>query len=178
MRWAWGLQHELRGVFGCVGHQGATAIDDLTLWAGPSADAAVEGAAGKVSVALGVADFFDHAFDANHAFEFDPMELQRGKWVAAQLQAFAAAVVGVPNDAALVQAFDQHDARAWAQVAAHRGQGHGVGLGQLAIDGLLQPLRKLLAWVGVRSRLVEFGFFVAFAQVGDVHASRWMSSIL
>ena len=83
----------------------------------------------KVSIAFCVADFFHAALYAHHTLEFNPVKLQSCKRIACQLLAFAAVVVGVPNNAALVVAFDQNHTRAGAHVAGHSGHGHGIGLG-------------------------------------------------
>jgi hypothetical protein len=63
------------------------------------------------------------------------MKLQRCKRIARQLLTFAAVVIGVPNNAARVVAFDEYHAGAGAQVARHRGQSHGVGLRNFGLDG-------------------------------------------
>ena len=127
----------------------------------------IEWPAVKVSVALGRADLFHHALDAHHPFQLDPVELQRPKGVTGQFLSLARSVIGVPDDAAGVKALDQHHPRAWAQVAAHGGQGHGVGFRHFGRDGLLQPLRELLQRVGVGGVFAEFSAFVAFAEVGE-----------
>ena len=93
----------------------------------------------EVGVALGIADFLHPALNAHHALQLDPMELQGGKRVARELLAFAALVVGEPHDAARVVAFDQHHPCAGAQVPAHGGQGHGIGFGQLGLNGFVEP---------------------------------------
>ena len=137
-------QHELRAVLGGVGHQHAPARDHLALRAGPGADARIERAAGKVFVAFFVTDLFHKALDAHHTLQLHPVELQRHIGVAGNLAALAAVVIGKPDDAALVVALDQHHAGAGAQVAAHGGHGHGVGLGHFRGNGFFQPLVKLL----------------------------------
>ena len=95
------------------------------------------------------------------------MELDGGVGVARQLAALAAVVVGKPDNAALVIALDEHDARAGAHIAAHRGQRHGVGLRHFGADGFFQPLVKLLQGGGVRSVFVQLGTLVALAKVCD-----------
>ena len=121
----------------------------------------------EVGVAFLIAHFFDHAFNAYHALQLHPMELQSRIRVARQGLALAAAVVGVPDDAAGVIPFDQHHAGGRAQVAAHGGQRHGIGFGNLASNGFLKPAIELLERVSMRGVLIEFGTFVAFAKVGN-----------
>ena len=169
MRWAWGLQHKLGRVLGRVGHQHGAPLNDLALRGSPSANARIEWAAVKIRIAFFVADFFHPSLNAHHAFQLDPMKLQRGKRVTGQFLAFLTVVIGVPDDAALVTALDQHHPGAGAQIAGHGGQRHGVGLGNLRGDGFFQPLLKLGERIGLRCVLTELGFFVAFAKVCDVH---------
>ena len=121
----------------------------------------------EVGIAFFGADALDHALNTHHALQLDPMELQGGKRVASQLVALAAGIVGVPNNAARIQALDQHHARGGTQIAAHGGQRHGIGFGHFGVDGLFQPLVKLLQGVGLGGVLIEFGTFVAFAEVGN-----------
>ena len=168
MRWAGRLQQKLRAVLGGVGHQHTAAADDLALGAGPGTDAGVERAAFEIGVTFLGAHTLDHAFNPHHPFQLDPVELQGRIGVACQLLALATVVVGVPDDAAFIEPFDQHDAGARPQVAAHGGQGHGIGFGQLACNGFTQPLLKLLQGLGVGGVLVQLGTFVTFAQLGDV----------
>ena len=95
------------------------------------------------------------------------MELQGRIRVACQLRAFAAGIVGVPNNALRVITLDEHHPCAWPQVTSHGGQRHGIGFGQFGANGLLQPLLKLQERVGLRGVFVEFSTFIAFAQVGN-----------
>ena len=120
----------------------------------------------KVVVTFLVADLFHQALNADHPFQLDPVKLQRGKRVAGQFLALAAVVIGKPGDAALVIALDEYHACAGAQVAAHGGQGHGIGFGHLGRDGLGEPLGKLLERVGVGGVLAEFSTFVTFSEIG------------
>ncbi len=149
MRWAWRVEHELRRIFGRIGHQHGAPFDDLTLWRGPSPDARIEWATVKVSVAFFVTDLFDAPLNAHHPLELDPMKLQGRKRVAGQFLAFLAGVIGVPDDAPVVVTFDQHHPRAGAQIAGHGGQCHGVRLGHFGRNGFLKPLLKLLQGVGM-----------------------------
>ena len=167
MRRARRLQQKAGCVLGRIGHQRATACDHLALRRGPGANARIQGAAGVVAVGLLCADLFHHTLDAHHALELDPVKLQRGKRIARQLPPLAALVIGEPDDATRVIAFDQHHAGGGAQIAAHGGQRHGVGLGQLGAQCLVHPLRKLRVRVGVGGVLIQFGAFVTFPQVRD-----------
>ena len=52
---------------------------------GPGADKAVERAAVEVLVAFFIAHFFHRALEAPHAFQLDPVNLQRGEGFAARV---------------------------------------------------------------------------------------------
>ncbi len=161
------IEQKLRAVFGSIGYQHAAAADDLALRTGPGTNPGVKRAAGKVSIAFLGADLFDTAFDAHHALELHPVKLQGREWIACQLPSLAAVVIGVPDNAAFVIAFDQHYARAGPQVFAHGCHGHGVGLWYLGTDSLLQPLIELLQGIGVGSGFAQLCAFIAFAQIGN-----------
>ena len=164
---AWRVEQELRAVAGGIGHQSAPAWDHLALRAGPGADARVQRPAGIVGIAFLGRYLVDPAFDAHHPLKLDPVKLQRGVGVAGQRLALAAVVIGVPDDAALIQALDQHHPGRWSHLGIDRSQGHRVGLGQLARDGFMQPPLELLQRIGMGGVFVELGALVAFAQVGD-----------
>src|SRR5450830_525536 len=166
-RW---FEHELGAIARRIGHQHAAAADHLALRTGPGTDARIERPAVEVGVAFLVADLLDPALDAHHALQLHPVELQGGERVAGQFVALAAFVIGVPDDAPLVIALDQHDAGAGAQVVAHGGQGHGVGLRHLARDGLVEPFLELAQGLRLRGVFTEFCALVALAQVGN---GRW-----
>ena len=97
----------------------------------------------EVSVAFLFTDFAHTALDTHHSLELYPVKLQRSKGVTRQLLTFAAVVIGVPNQSVVVIAFDEHHAGARAHIAADGGQGHGVGLRHLCLQGFMQPLLEL-----------------------------------
>ena len=153
----------------------------MALRAGPGPNARVQRTAVEIRIAFFLADFVHAALDAHHALELHPMELQRGKRVARQLLALAAVVVGEPDQAAFIKSFDQHHAGAGAQLRGHRGQGHGVGLGHLGLQGLVEPQLELLQRLGQRLRLQQFGLLVAFAHVGQfgvAHGVRRVKGVI
>src|SRR5574344_2833194 len=79
MWWARRVEQKLRPVFGRVGDQHAAPGNHLSLRAGPSTNARIQGAAVKVSIAFFGADLFHAPFDAHHTLQLNPMKLQRGK---------------------------------------------------------------------------------------------------
>ncbi len=155
-------QTEFRGAF----EQDGAPVDGLALRRGPGADARGQRSAGEISVRLFGTDLLHPPLDAHHALELYPVELQRGKGVRRQLTALAAVIVGVPDNAARIDVFDQHHAGGGAAVFAHGGQGHGIGLGHLRVHGLLQPVLELFERIGLGVGLVQFGPAVVFAQIG------------
>jgi hypothetical protein len=98
----------------------------------------------------------------------DPMKLQRGKRPGFEFAALAAGVVGIPHDAPLVTALDQHDAGRGPAILAHRGKAHRVGFGQTLCQRLTQPRRKLGKGLGGGGFVVEAAVLVGFAQLGEL----------
>ena len=88
---------------------------------------------------------------------------------AASCVPLAALVVGVEDEAALVERLEQHDARRRAALRVDRGERHGRGLRHLRLERLGEPGVELLEGVGVDVGLVEALEGVVLAQVGDVH---------
>ena len=97
----------------------------------------------EVSVAFLFTDFAHTALDTHHTLELYPVKLQRCKRVARQFMAFAAVVIGIPNQPVVVIAFDEHHAGAGAHIASHGGQSHGVGFRHLGLQGFMQPFLEL-----------------------------------
>src|SRR5690606_1533190 len=87
------------------------AADRLALRRHPGSDARTQGAAAIVFVRLFRAGLLDTAFDAHLALERLPEEEQRGARVTGEFQTFTGLVVGEEDEAALIEAFEQHDAR-------------------------------------------------------------------
>ena len=111
------------------------------------------------------------AFDPDDALQFHPVKLQGGKRLVLEFLSLAALVVAVPDDAFGVIALDQHDPRGRTSVGPHSSQRHRVGLGQLGVQRLLQPVPELRHRIGRRRGFVELVALVTHAQVGDVHAA-------
>ena len=132
----------------------------------------------EVCVAFFPGNFFNHAFNPNRAFQFNPMKLQRCVGVARQLLPFAAGVIGVPDNTARIKTLDQHHPGRGPQVAAYRGQRHGVGFRHLRRNGFFEPLVELCKWIRLRSVFVEFCAFIALAQVGYGRSMAcWVSHV-
>ena len=119
----------------------------------------------KVSIAFFSTHALHTPLDTYDTLQLYPVKLQRSKRIAGKFLAFAAVVVRVPDNPALVIPFDQHHPGAGAQIAAHRGHRHGIGLIHLGVDSLLQPLIKLLKRVAAGSFLIQLRALIAFAQI-------------
>ena len=97
------------------------------------------------------------------------MELQRRDRMGGQLAALAALVVGVPDDAALVEALDQDDRASRAGRRRRRSPASSRSARAAAAAIACSSQRcELLQRIGVRRRFVELGQLVALAQGGDV----------
>jgi hypothetical protein len=96
------------------------------------------------------------------------MKLQGGEGMGIEFAALATGVVGVPDDAAGIEALDQHDPCGWPAVGADRGDRHGIGLRQLLGQGFVEPATELGQRVGGHVVHVEAATFVGFAQVGEL----------
>jgi len=71
--------------------------------------------------------------------------------------------------AAIIGAFEQHDARGRRSVRGDRCQSHRGRLGQLGLDRFVQPAPKLSQWIRIDVGFGERGALVLPAQIGDVH---------
>ena len=81
--------------------------------------------------------------------------------------AFAAVVIGVPNQPVVVIAFDQHHAGAGAHIASHGGQSHGVGFRHFGLQGFMQPLLELVHRVVLGVFFQQLGALVALAHISQ-----------
>ena len=119
----------IAGRGGCGGgHQFGTRRDHAALRRGPGTQARIERTRRVVGVRLGAINLRHKPFDAHHALQLDPMELQCGIGLVRQLQALAALVIGVPDDAACIETLDQHDACRRPTVGADSRQRHCIRL--------------------------------------------------
>ena len=172
-RWVQGVQG---GGLGRASEQHRAGRNDLALRRSPGAQSRVQRARRVVVVRLLRAGLLHRAFDAHHPFQLNPVKLQRGDGQVGQLLTLAAVVVGVPDQASCIDTFDEHDAGRRPAIAAHGGQGHGVGLGQLRAQGLFKPALKLQQRIGRRLVFVQLVSFVALAQCLNVHRASIESS--
>ena len=129
------------------------------------AELAAPGAAGKVVTGLLGGDFLGAAVDDQLAVEGAPEHDEGDVGVGGDVVAFAAVVVGEEDEAAVFDAFKQHHAAGGAAVGGDGGQGHGVGQGQLGVDGVVDPAAGLFHRVRQQVRFGEAGGVVFLAYV-------------
>ena len=67
------------------------------------------------------------------------MKHQRSLGVAGELAALLALRIGIENEAALVEALEQHHAGVGQAVGVDGGERHGGGIARLALGRLLEP---------------------------------------
>lgn len=135
------------------------------LWGYGGAELAVPGAAGEVVPGLLGVEFFGAAVDDQLAVEGAPEHDEGDVGVGGDVVAFAAVVVGEEDEAAVFDAFEQHHAAGGAAVGGDGGQGHGVGQGQLGVDGVVDPAAGLLDRVRQQVGFGEAGGVVFLAYV-------------
>lgn len=130
-----------------------------------STELAAPGAAGEVIAGLLGGDFFGAAVDDQLAVEGAPEHDEGDVGVGGDIVAFAAVVVGEEDEAAVLDAFEQHHAAGGAAVGGDGGQGHGIGQGQLGVDGVVDPAAGLFHRVRQQVRFGEAGGVVFLAYV-------------
>ncbi len=80
-----------------------------TLIAGPSADSTTEWATAKISFAFFPRDFLDPSDDSHLAMDLAPIESEGCMRVCIHLVRFARIVIGVEDEATIVDLFEKHD---------------------------------------------------------------------
>jgi hypothetical protein len=110
---------------------------------GPRAEARQVRSGGEIDVRFSGRRLAHRALDAYLAFQLDPVKKQSCRRPRRKLRAFAALVVGEKKKAAIIGAFEQHDARGRRSVRGDRCQSHRGRLGQLGLDRFVQPAPKL-----------------------------------
>lgn len=109
--------------------------DDGALPARPGADAAAEGAAAEIGLALLPGELLDVAEDADLFVDLAPVEGEGGARVLCELARLARGVVGVEDEAAVVELLEEDDAGGGDARGGRGGEGHGLGLVDLALHG-------------------------------------------
>jgi hypothetical protein len=125
------------------------------------------GARAVVRVGFFRRDLLHGALDAHLPLELLPEKNQRRRRVRREVMALAALVVGEEDQAALVGALQQADARRGPAVGVDRRHGHRRRLEHLRAERLLHPRVELPERVGVHGALVERFAGVLVAQLGE-----------
>lgn len=139
------------------------------------AELAGPGAGGEVVAGLLGGDFLGAAADDQLSVEGAPEHDEGDVGVGGDVVAFAAVVVGEEDEAAVFDAFEQHHAAGGAAVGGDGGQGHGVGQGQLGVDGVVDPAAGLFHRVRQQVRFGEAGgvVFLAYVFHGGLGSASW-----
>ena len=149
---------------GDVLHQDAPIGDHLGLRRRPCPDPGIERPHREVGVRLGRVDLLDTPLNAHHPLQLDPVELQRRARVVCEFVRLAGLVVGVPDDAPLVDVLDQHHPGGRPTVSTDGRQRHRVRLRDLRVLGLGEPLLELRQRRCRGVGFVKFAALVALAK--------------
>lgn len=134
------------------------------------AEAGLIGAGLEVFLAFGGGYRLDTAVDADLAVELLPIENEGGAGISGEFPALAAEVVGEENEAVLIEAFQEDHTGGGVAVGGCRGEGHGVGLVDAGLKGLVEPETELFDGVGVDGGGIEGLALILFADGGEVHS--------
>src|SRR6185312_10026960 len=123
-----------------------------TLIRGPRAELARTCARCEIRVSFSVARRFGATLDADLNLHRRPVEAQRAVRVGEQLAPLASFVVGVEDEAALVESLEEHDSVRWAAVCTDGCHRHGVRIGEAFTRKLRrcarEQLGEALEWFG------------------------------
>src|SRR3546814_17765136 len=109
--------------------------DGLALRRYPGAYARVQWAAAEIVVGFGCGDFSDLPLQAYLGLQRSPEEQQAGARLLGQIIAFTRGVIGRDNQALLINALKQNDARRRPALGTGLGQRPGIGLGNRSLQG-------------------------------------------
>ncbi len=115
------------------------ALHRLGLFGGPGTELAETGTGREIGIGLGVGHRRDGALDADLALDFDPMKTDRRAGELAELGGLGAVEVGVENEAAFIDALEQHHANLGKPALIDGGERHAGGLGAFGADGFVHP---------------------------------------
>src|SRR6266480_1378712 len=141
----------------------------LALRRGPGREPGAQRPGRKVRVRLLGAQLLDAALDADLPLQVRPQDHQARGGARVQLAALAAAVVGVEDEAAALDAFQEHrpgGGRARFRYSSKRCR---VGQRQARAQRVLEPMLELAQRIAVGVYLGEARPHVLLSQLGDVH---------
>ena len=148
-----------------------------TLMRDGGAELAATGAGGEVVTGLLGGDLLGAAVDDQLAVEGAPEHDEGDVGVGGDVVAFSAVVVGEEDEAAVFDAFEQHHAVGGAAVGGDGGQGHGVGQGQLGVNGVVDPAAGLFHRVRQQVGFGEAGGLVFLAYVFNRNVFTFAHSV-
>jgi hypothetical protein len=138
-----------RTVAEALGHGGdalfehRAAGDRARLVRGPGADLALPRPRREIGVGLRRRDGLHRSLDTDLAEQRLPVEAQRRPGMRREVPSLAALGIGVEDEAALVDALQQHDAGRRPAILADRRQRHRMRVARLGLPGLVQPRLEL-----------------------------------
>src|SRR5688572_3951050 len=137
----------------------------------PGGEPGAERARRIVGVGLRRGDFLHNAVDTHLPLEVGPEQHQAGLRALLELASFAAEVVGIKEESALLDAFQEHDARRWRAFRRHRRQRHRVRQRQLGAQRVFEPALELPDRIGIGLRFREPRAHVFLPQIRDIHSA-------
>src|SRR5438105_2324523 len=149
--------------------QGSPIGNALALRRRPGGKARAERPRGEIAVRVLSAHFLGAPFDAHLALEVRPHEYQAGFPPMGEFARFAARIIRIEDEAALLDAFEKHHPGRRRAGAIHGGEVHRIGQGQARTQRVLEPQLELPDRIALRIGLRKAGAHVLLAQIGDVH---------
>jgi hypoxanthine phosphoribosyltransferase len=126
--------------------------DDLALLRDPGTDLVTRRTRREIGFRVFARQFGDAPAHGHLVMALCPQEHRSRFGCLRQFLSFAAFIVGEELEAAIVQPFQEHGARAGSSVQADGGQGHSIGFGKFVLQGIAQP--RLKQFVGMARRSV------------------------
>src|SRR5215203_2420985 len=149
--------------------QNAPVPDGPALLGSPRPEAASARTAREVGVGLLAGDATGAAFDPDLPLQLAPVEEEGARGIGLQFAGLASCVVGVENEAALVVALQEDGAGRGLAVLCGGGNDHGVRLGEVCVDYLLEPRIELDYGIRVHAGFVQAGAGILPAKVCGFH---------
>ena len=132
----------------------------------PCADLRIAGAGHEIFQGFCGGDFFGGALDDDLAFEGDPWEKQADFGVGLDVLGFARLVVGEKGETLLVEGFEEDRTLGRKTIGREGGEGHGVGLGDVELGGLLEPALEELDGIAAQILTMQAFGGVFFSEIG------------
>lgn len=141
----------------------------------PGSETVSDGAAFVIGLGFFARNFRAKTAHAHLALQTVPEKGDGGPGVFLQFAAFAALVIGIESKSALIDSFEQDDARGRMAFRIDGGEGHGVRFREAGLNGGFKPVRKLLDRVGIEVAPAQPGKSVFFPQISDFHGQEFVA---